>query len=94
MIAFASTTLTTSERNDTQIEKALAPVYGVKYFYLWTMLYTHNRSQATHENFSTEKGVPSLATKVALLLSAYCYDIEYKPTQALQMVYQRQCCTD
>ena len=89
-ISFASRTLTSSERNYAQLEKeALSLVYGVKKFhqYLYgrqfTLVTDHKPLTAI---LGSKKGVPSLAAarlqRWALLLSAYSYEIQFKPTQA------------
>ena len=88
-IAFASRTLTSSEKNYAQLEKeALSLVYGVKKFhqYLYgrkfTLLTDH---QPLTTIFNPKKGIPPLTAarlqRWALLLSAYCYDITYKSSQ-------------
>ena len=88
-IAFASRTLTSAEKNYPQIKKeALSLVLGVKKFHQY--LYGRKFSLITdHKPLSTSlspnKGIPSLAaTRMqhwALLLSAYTYDISYRPTK-------------
>ena len=88
-IAFASRTLTASESNYSQIDKeALALIFGVKKFnqYLYGRRFT---LVTDHKPLTTllgpKKGIPPLAAarlqRWALLLSAYQYDIEFKPTQ-------------
>ena len=87
-IAFASRTLSPSERNYAQIEKeALSLVFGVKKFHQY--LYGRHFNLITDHKPLTailgpKKGVPSLAAarmqRWALLLSAYTYSISYKPT--------------
>ena len=87
-IAFASRTLSTSERNYAQIEKeALSLVFGVQKFHRY--LYGRRFTLITdHKPLTTilgpKKGIPSLAAarlqRWAILLSAYDYDICYKPT--------------
>ena len=87
-IAFASRTLTPSESNYAQIEKeALALIFGVKRFHLYlygrrfTLVTDHKPLTAI---FGPKKGIPSLAaTRLqwwAVHLSAYQYDISYKPS--------------
>ena len=88
-MAFACRTLSASERNYAQIEKeALALIIGIKKFH--TYLYGCKFTLVTdHKPLTTllgsKKSVPSLAAarlqRWALLLAAYSYDIEFKPTQ-------------
>ena len=88
-IAYASRTLSSSERNYAQIEKeALSLVFGVKKFHQY--LYGRNFNLITDHKpltaiFGPKKGIPSLAAarlqRWAVLLSTYTYDIQYKPTQ-------------
>ena len=89
-IAFASRTLSPSERNYSQIEKeALALVYGVKYFHQF--LYGHKFTLVTDHKpllavLGPKTGIPPVAAarmqRWALLLSAYSYNIEFRPTGA------------
>ena len=89
-IAFASRTLTTSEKNYAQLEKeALALVFGVRKFHQY--LYGRPFTLITdHQPLTTilgpKKGIPSLAAarlqRWAILLSAYKYSIRYKSTTA------------
>ena len=88
-IAYASKTLSDSERNYSQIEReALSIVFGIKKFH--QHLYGHKFSLLTDHKpllaiFSPRKGIPAMAAsrlqRWAILLSAYTYDIEYKPTK-------------
>ena len=88
-IAFASRTLTATERNYSQIEKeALSLVYGIRKFHQY--LYGRRFVLVTdHKPLTTvlgpKNGIPPLAAarlqRWALLLSAYSYDIEFKPTR-------------
>lgn len=88
-VAYASRTLTKSERNYAQIEKeALSIVFGVKKFHQY--LYGRKFLLVTdHKPFTTllgpKSGIPTLAAarlqRWALLLAAYQYDIEYRSTE-------------
>ena len=87
-IAYASRTLTPSEKNYAQIEKeALGLVFGVKKFHQF--LYGRKFTLVTdHKPLTTvlnpRKGLPTLAAarmqRWALLLPAYQYDIEFRST--------------
>lgn len=89
-VAFASRSLSKSERNYSQIDKeALALVYGVKKFhsYLYGRKFTLvTDHQPLTSIFGPKKGVPAVAAarlqRWALLLSAYNCDIEFRPTAA------------
>ena len=88
-IAFASRTLTSSEQNYSQIEKeALALIFGVRRFHQY--LYGRKFTMVTdHRPLTTilgpKKGVPPIAAarlqRWPVQLSAFCYTIEFKPTQ-------------
>ena len=88
-IAFASRTLSTAEKNYPQIEKeALSIVFGIKKFHQY--LYGRKFDLITdHKPLAAilrpTKAIPSLAAarmqRWALLLSAYSYDISYRPTK-------------
>ena len=87
-IAFALHTLSTAEKNYGQIEKeALSLVYGIQKFHQ----YLYGRKfilVMDHKPLLTllgpKKAIPSLAAarlqRWAVLLSAYMYDIEFRPT--------------
>ena len=87
--AFASRTLSSSERNYAQVKKeALSPVFGVERFRNY--LYGHNFTLVMdHKPLTTilgpKKCVPPLAAarlqKWAIILSAYTYQIKLRPTQ-------------
>ena len=86
-VAFASRSLSSSERNYSQIDKeALALVYGVKKFQAY--LYGRKFTLVTDHKpltsiFGPRKGVPAARLqRWSLLLSAYNYDIEFRPTAA------------
>ena len=89
-LAFASRTLTASERNYSQVEKeALSLVFGIKKFEQY--LYGRHFTLITdHKPLTTilgpMQGVPPIAAarmqRWALLLSAYSYSIRFRPTQA------------
>ena len=89
-VAFASRSLSKSERNYSQIDKeALALVFGVQKFH--TYLYGRRFTLVTdHKPLTSilgpKKGVPSVAAarlqRWALLLAAYNYDIEFRSTVA------------
>ena len=86
-IVYASKTLTKTEQNYSQIEReALSLVYGVKKFhqyifdYRFTLL-TDHRPLLTI--FGPKSGIPVMAAsrlqRWAIILSAYTYNIQYKP---------------
>ena len=87
-IAYASRTLTKSERNYAQIEKeALSIIFGIKKFHQY--LYGRKFLLVTgHKPLTTllgpKSGIPTLTAarlqRWALLLAAYQYDIEYRST--------------
>jgi len=89
-VAFASRTLSASEKNYAQVEKeALSLVFGVKRFhtYLYGRLFVLvTDHKALMSILGPKKGVPPLAAACmqhwALLLSAYRYKIEFRPTEA------------
>ena len=87
-IAYASKTLTKTKQNYSQIEReALSLVYGVKKFhqyifgYRFTLLTDHKPLLTI---FGPKSGIPVMAASRlqgwAIILSAYTYDIQYKPT--------------
>ena len=86
-IAYASRTLTTAEKNYPQMEReALSLVYGIRKFHQY--LYGRKFVLVTdHKPLTTllgpKKSIPPLAAarlqRWALLLSAYSYEIEWKP---------------
>ena len=87
-IAFASRILSTTEKNYGQIEKeALSLVYGIHKFHQYLygrkfILVTDHKTLLTL--LGPEKGILSLAAtrlqRWAVLLSAYMYDIEFRPS--------------
>ena len=88
-IAYASRTLSQSERNYAQIEKeALSLVFGIKKFHQY--LYgRHFILMTDHKPLTSilgpKQGIPPLAAarmqRWALLLSAYTYDIKFRSTK-------------
>ena len=87
-IAFASRTLFSSERNYAQLEKEAASlIFGIKKFHQY--LYRRRFTLVTDHKPLTailgpKQGVPPVAParlqRWAVLLSAYSYDIQFKPT--------------
>ena len=87
-IAYASKTLSSAERNYSQIEKeALSLIFGVKKFH--NFLYGRSFKLVTDHKplltiFGPQKGIPIMAVhhlqRWAIILAAYTYEIQYKPT--------------
>ena len=88
-IAFASRTFSAAELSYSQIEKeSLSLVYGVKKFHQYLygrkfVLVTDHKPLVTL--LGPTSGIPTLAAarlqRWALILSAYSYDLEFRPTQ-------------
>ncbi|XP_054281209.1 uncharacterized protein K02A2.6-like [Macrosteles quadrilineatus] len=85
-IAFASKTLSSSERNYSQLHReALALIFGVKKFHKY-IYGRHCILQSDHQPltaiFGSKKGVPSMAAarlqRWALILSAYDLEVRYR----------------
>ena len=74
-ITYGSRTLSKTEQNYAQVEKeAIAIIFGIRKFHQYTFNY----------NIHTKAGLPVLAAarlqRWAIMLSAYQYDIEFRPT--------------
>ena len=90
-ISFASKTLSSSQRKFSQIEKeSFAVVFGVKKFHLF-LIGRHFKIQSDHKplekllgpNQPIPKLVSSRIQNWALILSAYDYEWEFKPSNAI-----------
>ena len=88
-VAYASRTLTSSEKNYPQVEKeALSLVFAIKKFHPYiygrhfTLLTDH---QPLTSILGSKRGVPTLVAarmqRWALLLTAYTYDFSFRPTE-------------
>ena len=88
-IAYASRTLSSSEKNYAQLEReALSLIFGVQKFHQFLygcsfMLYTDHKPLTVI--FNPKKGIPPLSAarlqRWSIILSAYDYTIAFKPTQ-------------
>ena len=86
-IAFASRTMTSAERNYSQVEReALAIIFGVKRFrqYLWGRHFTLETNHKPLVSIrGPNNGIPTMTAarlqRWALILSGYSYDIAYRP---------------
>ena len=88
-IAYASKSLISAEKNYSQIEReALSIIFGVKKFHKFLygrpfVLVTDHKPLLTI--FGPTKGIPVMSAsrlqRWAIILSAYSYSIEYKPTK-------------
>ena len=87
-VSFASRTLTSAEKNYSQIEKeALSIIWAIKKFHIYlfgrkfTLLTDH---KPLNYIFNATKGISTTASgrlqRWCLFLSAYNYDIEYRKT--------------
>ena len=89
-VAYASRTLSTPEKNYSQIEKeALSLIFGLHKFHQY--LYARNFTIVTDHKpllaiLGPKKNIPALAAarmqRWALLLSAHNYKLEYRPTRS------------
>ena len=87
-IAYGSRALTKAERNHAQIEReAAAIIFGIKKFHSYIfgrkfILITDHKPLSTI--FSPKSSLPTLAAARlqiwAIILSAYQYDVEFRPT--------------
>ena len=89
LIAFASRTLSKSERNYSQLHKeGLSIIFGIKKFnqYLFGRKFTISTDKALSRILNPTATVPALAAsrlvRWTLTLAAYDYDIELKTTRA------------
>jgi len=98
-IAYASRTLTSSEKNYPQIEKeALALVYGIKKFHQF-LCGQHFILVTDHKPLTaiigSKKGLPTLAAarlqRWAMFYSAYQYELQFCISTAMQMDFMTSC---
>ena len=92
LITFASRTLSTTERNYSQLDKeALAVIVGVRKFHQYhsgKRFIIHTDYKPLMHLFGEHRGIPQLASariqRWGLILGIYTYSVQYKPGKELQ----------